>query len=609
MLSSYDLKSVTFQGPVEEILKKKYPLVDAIRFYNKELLPLVKGTKKDRLAKKKKPVKDDYIREIIALLKDPKVGKEWGKGLDKVMLGLYQNVCWMRLASARVLSQQLKIKLFNKGKYRYDVEMAKDYQSLFLFYEHGFSSYGASATEGLYLFLPPSLMDLIKPLVPTPLHEQMTPVKKPKADFCYNNMGQVLTQYQSLVHLREQKMFDWMASGYLKQGSLKKIEKTLKVRPFFENNPYKEMTAWQVQLWGGVLNLLDSSGRNIRNLNKGLKPVDRLKVYVELLEKGEMAVLHFITQHLRSKKKHQRRLSRAGFFEDLFPMFRALPLGEWVTLENLFNYCLIRDISLIPLDNLSSRDLYYTQEEDHGWGSYRQKKMIESENVVDTLVQPLLKGLCFFMSQLGLLEITYNLPSNKEVQFKDLDFLTPWDGLIAIKLTQLGSYCLGLTKAEDLPTELLADEEKGCVVELDEKYLILKYKGTDPLIKLVLSEVSNALSDGFYEVTFDSFLGDCRVGTDLLRKINNFKDVLSEDIPRNWQQFFDLLKQRTDPLEEEFDYVVYKLSNDPDLIRRLVNDPWVKKNALKVEGGRFAVLRKDRCALIRKMKTWGYLKS
>ena len=88
----------------------------------------------------------------------------------------------------------------------------------------------------------------------------------------------------------------------------------------------------------------------------------------------------------------------------------------------------------------------------------------------------------------------------------------------------------------------MADEEKGCVVELDEKYLILKYKGTDPLIKLVLSEVSNALSDGFYEVTFDSFLGDCRVGTDLLRKINNFKDVLSEDIPRNWQQFFDLLK-------------------------------------------------------------------
>jgi len=105
------------------------------------------------------------------------------------------------------------------------------------------------------------------------------------------------------------------------------------------------------------------------------------------------------------------------------------------------------------------------------------------------MVQPLLHGIMFLLSALGLLEIAYGLPENSIITQELKDYLSVYDGLTHIKLTPLGAFVFGRSEHYDGPATTTSRGE----VVVDDKGLILTLKGTDTLKAMVDSIAARVL--------------------------------------------------------------------------------------------------------------------
>jgi hypothetical protein len=122
------------------------------------------------------------------------------------------------------------------------------------------------------------------------------------------------------------------------------------------------------------------------------------------------------------------------------------PAGEWITVEELF--ATMRRDDLSPTIARSERGL---------WKLYLVDPEYGSLGYADFSDWPILEGrytLCVlfeYVATLGLIDITYTDPAGARDDFRgnwgaeDLDCLSRYDGLRAIRINALGAYALGLT--------------------------------------------------------------------------------------------------------------------------------------------------------------------
>jgi len=253
-------------------------------------------------------------------------------------------------------------------------------------------------------------------------------------------------------------------------------------------------------------------------------------------------------------------------------------------------------------------DRYYVwvhlDQESPGLHPYQSPRIGLEEDDYELLSLPLVRGVAFMLAAMGFAEIRYNLPDEVGPWLRNgRDYLTPFDGLSAIRLTPLGAYAFG--KTDELEIDTSARDRVRIV--LNEHRLTLTCREPDRMMELLLGDYMEKISDGCYRMTRQSLLHGCKKATDVAERIEHFKNRIPAEIPPYWQKFFDDVVADCVALKRKPGYVVYRISDTPELRRLFLSDPVLREKSIKTSGPGVAIKKGDLPAVSRRLASLGYL--
>lgn len=254
-----------------------------------------------------------------------------------------------------------------------------------------------------------------------------------------------------------------------------------------------------------------------------------------------------------------------------------------------------KDNELISFKDV--KDYIYINE-----ANYERKKIQRYEDYEDLVVEPFIKSYLFLLGTLGLLELFYTRPEKNSKVYVKNGYLSQFSGLKYIKLTNLGKYYFGHTAVYKAPTSYEKSE-----IFLDDKRLIVTILGESPTKRMFFEKISQKIGSNIYKITIDSFKRTLKSSASLNERIDNFKkNIGSENLPKNWQEFFDNLIKKYNSIEKINDFIVLKLKNDKELLNIIAKDMRFKELFLKAEDYHILVKKENLEDLIKIFKDYGY---
>jgi hypothetical protein len=234
-------------------------------------------------------------------------------------------------------------------------------------------------------------------------------------------------------------------------------------------------------------------------------------------------------------------------------------------------------------------------------GNYsKEKKSIKKINLKTFIEEPILKGNIMLWSCYGLLDIAYDDIDTTQL---GKTYFSVYDGIKALKLTNLGAYILGKTSQYEAPLI-----KKSYDLTLSSENLIIKVDGETTITDNLLGTFADKIGSNRYTISNETFLKNINSKKELKIKIDTFKQIISTDLPANWKTFFSILEKKIHPLTPIEEVLVFKIPNDdPELIKLLIQNPIIKKLLIKAEDYQIIVTKKDYPTLKTKLKAFGYL--
>ena len=273
----------------------------------------------------------------------------------------------------------------------------------------------------------------------------------------------------------------------------------------------------------------------------------------------------------RLTKPAERRAQLAG-------ALRAFPLDRWVTMDELLRYMRATN-SLPAIERGGSTSLgigayntYYG--DDLGFSAAKYWDVIAGSYLRATLLE--------YVATLGLIEIAYTWPEETPHDFGSLYYLSGeplsrYDGLLAMRLTNLGAYVLGLTN-DYTPPALVSESGAPVLKVLPNLDLVITDAGRlAPNERTFLERIAAPQSQDVYRLSRELLLEAANSGLDL-PQIKQFLAARSgqaeAEFPQIVRVFFEDLEKRLSALREigmmlvlegDDQYLLTELSNNPAL--------------------------------------------
>lgn len=318
-------------------------------------------------------------------------------------------------------------------------------------------------------------------------------------------------------------------------------------------------------------------------LARGISAPHIREAWAKWLKSNLLDELSRIT-NIKGQQANATRLNKPALrHEAIDKALRALPLDKWVTIDEFTRY--IRGENLLPDIEISHPTGLYV-------GSSYYGGLYSSREYWDVVIGSYVRAVIMeYVATLGIVEIAYTKPEYKtrnfdnavELNYLEADYLSRYDGLIALKLTSLGAYALGIAGSYDPGTALKQPESKtqgGPVLRvlptLD--IVILDASRLMPHHKMLLERIGTAQSDHVYRLNRDVILES--VGKVI--KLDQVKLFLAEKsgitpdaLPNTVLTFFDDVHKRSTTLREGDRLLVFE-SDDPYLLTELSAAPGLK---------------------------------
>jgi len=224
------------------------------------------------------------------------------------------------------------------------------------------------------------------------------------------------------------------------------------------------------------------------------------------------------------------------------------------------------------------------------------RRTITAEHYTQEFGYTALQALALMLCSLGIAEVAIKDDIHR--------FLSPFDSVDYVRLTDLGRYALGVTDEYIAPKQ-----EHVAYFELDPERLIIRsLVDPNPYAQLLL-DTSTPISRNRFETSALSFLANCQRRDDVESKISIFRQFISSDLPPLWEQFFQTLLQHCHPLKEDVTgYKHYALDpTNRDLIQLVTTDPVLREIVIRAEGYRIMVKNADLKKFENQLKKHGYL--
>ena len=324
--------------------------------------------------------------------------------------------------------------------------------------------------------------------------------------------------------------------------------------------------------------------------------LESLKDFVT--EKFEDKFYFFITRilasHLKKVRYDHHYSKELGLFNILKTIILDLPEESWVTIENILKYSKYRGLEF-HLEYKSKTDNYIL---DVGDGYY------SCESSYSLLFfEPVLKGAFFYLASLGLLEIKYDEPkSDSTIRAKGKEYISVWDGLKYIKLTELGKYIFGLSKKYEQKTI----KKITTKLKFDEYKPIITIDSQDTITQAKLEPFTDKYDANRYILSYTKIFRDCKSKKVLDIKIDNFYKQIEPNPPQVFKDFFEQIKLDSNMLKRDLTQVVIKLKNNKKLLNLFLKNKKLQEMIIKAEGYRIIVSKNDIPKLTKIVKDNGF---
>ena len=295
----------------------------------------------------------------------------------------------------------------------------------------------------------------------------------------------------------------------------------------------------------------------------------------------------------------------------LAEVLRRCPTDRWVRMDELLRY--MRAERLLPAIERGTPALSvgsYTYYED-SW-------TYSSAKYWDVVIGSYLRATLWeYAATLGMVEIAYTRPEETPHDFGRLygldgDYVSRYDGLLAIRLTNLGAYTLELADEYTPPPAALVSETPILKVLPNLDLVITDAERALPNDRAFIERIAEAQSQNVYRLSRDQLLEAAGGGLDL-RQVREFLAARSgqaeAEFPQIVRVFFEDLEKRLNALREAGRMVVVE-GDDPYLLTELSNNPALRGLAqLGSIGGRTVLLvpEEQETAARRQLKKLGYI--
>ncbi len=453
--------------------------------------------------------------------------------------------------------------------------------------------------EEVRLYLPPAIHDLLHKSIPKPAAYTLSPVKQRKRrEFTHSAEKSILLELTRMTEFISQGHCILRKNGTPTIKGLRDLAKIANLKEFYvDDDTPKSLEHLKASMHASFL--LDS--RLPQNIVNSEPHIVLQELFLQWIENDAILLFEEFLPHLREKySNHHYSNSPYNIKKNLRALLTHLLTDNWFEVDTLIDFCTVRQIHLAE-QKTGFLDFHYCEDNDYGsWASWR---LVTNELFPSVVIRPTLQAFFFFMGALGVVEIAYDTPENSSLQSPKNDYLSPYDGLCYVKLTELGAFISG--KSKQFTPEL--PEEQKIIYTLDKERLILTMQGKNPIAELSLQKILKPVGTGRYLMTFDSLLEYCQSKKDLQNKISLFKQTIGTPLPTIWQEMFKKANSRINPLIKEPDFIVFKIEESEELLQLLSMDPTINSLISKVEGLRIAVNKTNAHKLKMQLKKHGYL--
>lgn len=542
-----------------------------------------------------KITKLDYSHIVSKLFRNKEIYQFFLATVEADVKKVFDAMVWQEtLSDEEVLKEtgveiffQSERKTYNNKSY-FEKEFRKDF-AIFAFetqsdYNYHLSSY----SKNFFIEIPVELRRVLKEYYEKPLHYNFIPLTEtPKADYIAYNETEIFTTLPNLVNYNQQGNIKTSTTGKVMSNSLAKIRKTLNINELYPDTSPKELQFLKSYLLASLVVSQDKPKKDETFL--GL-----LKSYINVTYiKKYHSHTHLLTHLKGGHNLYQVQDVESTFLEIL----KMLPINEWVSTQNILDFTSLRSYDL-RISTIAQMCQYFTYETESKYG--KTKNSLTKVNYKSFTTEPFIKGSLMLWACYGLLDIAYDTIDISEL---GKTYFSNYDGIKAVRLTNLGAYLLGKTTEYEAP-----EFKKSYELTFSTDNLMILVEGETNLTDTLLANYADKVGSNRYAVSNDSFLKNVNNKKDLKMKIDIFKQVVSNKLPPNWKNFFENLDRKIHPLKQVDEVMVFKIpSDDPELIKLLIQNQVIKKLLIKAEDYQIIVLKKDYPSLRNKLKTYGYL--
>lgn len=599
----------TFHDELEDLFQGFYHTASLRGLYDTAVAPTL-GLKVERKA----PSKAAIVKEIMSLVGDPDRMATFLGYLPSRLRQTVQILLWVEKMSLPELEEAVGkslVDLTEPNTHRYHREPVftlKDGFDLLVLWTD--LDYYPSQEElkdraNYRIALPPALRALFKPYFPKPDGYNLTgspdlPAQENKGWRQFECSQQALQDMVVMADFVRRGGVSRTKTGSLARSCLRKLTLvTSGLEPYPESGCSLKLPFFRHEFMVAFVECL-SEGDVAGLADATTAPAVFLRRIPDYLGGAPTFVGHHLLPYLKSEYGGNKFAKGGKALRAFLEIFEQMGLGEWLTRKQIFTYCSHRDLDGCFF-SLSDFRFDAVPRKSKGWRSGRWQSIRRDERM-DVVTWPLFSGLALGLASLGLVEVAYTDPTNDLYSVGSHSFLSPFEGVKAVRLTALGAYAFGVSEILDIP-ELESNEAK---LHFAPDRLHVLGEKIDPLTEVALRDYMEPVGPGFFKMTRSSFLKSCQTTGDVAEHIRQFRQRLPMELPPLWNEFFADLSQEPAVLKREGSWTVYSLPEKPEIRNAFMQDPTLRQHTLKVEGWRVAIEKSALAQVEKRLRVLGF---
>ena len=456
----------------------------------------------------------------------------------------------------------------------------------------------------------------LKKLLPRPALYNIVPVPEDSFDpqaYAVHEEKRFFEQLPAILAFISQDNLEFTKNGdRVKVNSLKKMSTMCGLNEFYGNEFHGRDLAPVKYLKAAFLADFFISGAQwkkdaLENLPIFLK--NRIKSYFEFTDYKTILCKELLNHVKRYGSEYKPDKPEKEIRQSFKTLLTLLPKGEWVAVEDVVKAVCYRGLPTNPFSNpveinqvtialsaetvkkSSPRTVY----------EYDYSTRVPDTNTVYTIAVPLMKALLFLFGSLNMVSLAYAEPRNDRYRLQGKSYLSIYDGLTYVRLTDFGAFVLDKKKSFSVDIE-----KQSAEIILDETRTLLSLLGEDPVKRLALENVGKRVTTSSYLVDYQSFLNECSDHNEVQNKIDYFRTHISKNPPEIWETFFQSVLARMEPLKIVKDMYILKVSPDKELIALLTTDPVLKKHVIKAENYHLIVEKRHYPTVKKRLAQFGF---